>query len=362
VPESDDVVLERVGEPQDPELQRLARARRDVSEHPSQLEPALAFARSAIELGRRRSDPRLMGQAEAALAPFLGAPSGARARVLQAALLQNRHAFSEALTMLDAILAEAPQHPQAWLTRAVIELVQGDRTLPARAARTSGRVDARVAITCAGQASARSRRAMSYGAMLAALDGADGAPLAERKWLRIELGEIAARLGDMRAAEAHLRAALALDPGDAVTQVALADFLLDEGRFADARGARRRDRFRRALLRRALAERALGETGGKRTHATSTPASPGRACAARAARAREARFALHLRDDPRAPRARARELRRPARARGRTDPARGRAGRARSRERTAALDWWARTRLEDVRLGALAAELAAFER
>ena len=367
VPESDDVVLERVGGPQDPELRRLAHAKRNVLDNPSELEPALTFARSAIELGRQRSDPRLMGQAEAALAPFVRVPEPAlETRVLQATLLQNRHEFSLALNMLEPVFAQAPHHPQAWLTRAVIELVQGDPSA-SRASCTHlfGRVDALVAITCVGQASARAGRSReSYDAMRRALDGASEAPVSERKWSLIELGEIAARRGDSRAAEEHLRAALALDSDDAGTRVALADFLLDERRFAEARAlidaATPSDG---ALLRRALAQRALDDPDWQ---------ASARDLEARFAEARlrgaalhereEARFALHLRDDP----ARAAELaranfatqREPADARILLEAALA------ARDRTSAqpaLEWLAHTQLEDVRLAVLAAELAAIE-
>lgn len=367
VPESDDVVLERVVGRQDDALRALASVRRNAAENSSQLEPTLRFAVAAIELGRRRSDPRLMGQAEAALAPFLRVPEPAlEARVLQATLLQNRHEFSAALAMLEPVFAQAPRHPQAWLTRAVIELVQGDpRASRASCARLFGRVDALVAITCVGQASARAGQARaSYDAMREVLDRDSDAPPGARTWLLIELGEVAARLGDPHAAEEHLRAALALEPDDAGTRVALGDFLLDEERFAEARALFDGETAAAgALLRRALAERALGDAAWE---------ASARDLEARFAEARlrgaalhereEARFALALRDDPARAVALARAnfevQREPADARILLEAALAAGDLASAKP---ALAWLARTHLEDGRLSALAAKLGVGE-
>ena len=57
----------------------------------------------------------------------------------------------------------------------------------------------------------------------------------ERLWVFTSLAETAARLGDTSAAGVHFRAALSLDLRDPYLLVAYADFLLDEGRPAEAR-------------------------------------------------------------------------------------------------------------------------------
>src|SRR5205814_7567189 len=76
-----------------------------------------------------------------------------------------------------------------------------------------------------------------------------------REWALTLAGEIALRRGDSDAAEAHFRAALALDARDPYLQAAYADLLLDRGRagqvVAMLRNSTRNDSL---LLRLALAE------------------------------------------------------------------------------------------------------------
>lgn len=367
VPESDDVVLEQLSGPEDMELRALAVSMRAAFETPRELEPTLRFARAAIELGRRRSDPRLMGRAEAALVHFARLPEPAvEVRVLQATLLQNRHDFSAALAMLGTVLAEEPHHAQAWLTRAVIELVQGD---PA-ASRESctqllGHADALIVIACVGQADARAGRARaSSRALEDALARTASATLEQRKWLLLELGDVAARLGSSTTAERHLRAALALDPGDSATQVALADHLLDEGRPAEARSiVSAASPSDGVLLRRALAERALGQVEWQGTaRELESRFAESRLRGAALHEREEARFALALRDDP----TRALDLaqanfavqREPADARILLEAAVAARQPARAQP---AVEWLARTGLEDERIARLLAASAAIQ-
>jgi len=55
-----------------------------------------------------------------------------------------------------------------------------------------------------------------------------------RAWALTLAAEIAARRGDVDAADTHFREAFSLDPGDAYLRAAYADFLLDIGRPRDA--------------------------------------------------------------------------------------------------------------------------------
>src|SRR5512137_44574 len=66
VPQDDSVVLETLPDPRAPEMRELAGLSAARARAPGELEPALALARRALELGRRSGDPRLVGRAEAA--------------------------------------------------------------------------------------------------------------------------------------------------------------------------------------------------------------------------------------------------------------------------------------------------------
>ena len=359
VPASDSVVLERLPDPRSAELRELARLQAARAAAPNDLAPAIALARRALELGRRDGDPRLVGRAEAALAPWLGAGDPPLpVLVLHATVQQNRHEFSAALATLERVLERDPRNAQAWFTRAVIELVRGDpRASLASCARLAGRIDALWVNACASQARSRAGHAReSYDSLADQLAHAANAPPEQRAWVELTLGEMAVRLGDSRAAEAHMRAALALDPSDAGARADLADLLLDAGCPREARellaGETRADIL---ILRLALAEHALGDPEFE----THTSLLEARAAEARlrgdSVHAREeARLALEVRGDS----ARALELARASFAQQR-EPADARilleAARA-AGERTAAepvLAWLTATGLEDARLTGL---------
>jgi tetratricopeptide (TPR) repeat protein len=362
VPEDDAVVLETLPDPRSPGMHELAALQAARARAPGELEPALALARRALELGRRGGDPRLVGRAEAALLPWLRAPEPPLSvLVLHATVQQNRHQFAAAQATLRDVLARDPRNAQAWFTRAVLELVQGDpKASLASCSHLFGRIDPLWVSACASQASSRAGHARAaYESLGGQLAQARNTPPGQRAWIELVLGEIAARLGDEPAAEAHVRAALALDPEDAGARADLADLLLDASRPAEVRdllaGETRADIL---ILRLTLAEHALGDPAFE-AHA--------RLLEARAEEARlrgetvhareEARLALSVRGDA----ARALELARTSFAQQR-EPADARilleAARA-ARDPAAAApvrEWLARTGLEDARLAPLLAE------
>src|SRR4029078_6838101 len=93
---------------------RVAKA--DLSREPSDLIAALRVARLAIEQGRMWSDPRLYGEAQAALGPWWADPKPPEeVRVLRAVIRQALHEFPESLVDLDARPAGvAAQRPGAF--------------------------------------------------------------------------------------------------------------------------------------------------------------------------------------------------------------------------------------------------------
>lgn len=258
VPAADDQVLERLPEQADPSLRLLKRMRSALAAEPRNLGLAIALARKAIETTRASGDPRYLGMAQAALAPWWNdAQAPAPALLLRATIRQSLHDFDGALADLDRVIARTADG-QALLTRATILTVQG-RYSAARAdcARLVRRTSPLVVGTCDAGPASLAGDADAYPRLLALLAASRDDPLV-RAWSLTLAAEIAARAGDDAAAEGHFLAARALDPHDAYLKAAYADFLLDRGRPADALPLVEADvRNDALLLRLALAERAL---------------------------------------------------------------------------------------------------------
>ncbi|MBY0401561.1 tetratricopeptide repeat protein [Myxococcota bacterium] len=273
VPDRDDAVLEvlpvhwtaSVGS-------ELRAARAAVASDPTDVDRVVDLAWKLIAWGQREGDPRPLGQAESLLAPFEGVEDPPVSILLiRATLRQNRHAFPEALADLERVLARDPRNAQAWLTRAVIEMVQGELASARRSCAAVLAVGPRLpALTCLAQVGSLTGRAERSLEILArAVDDEDAAVGAgeEPEWDREAelfawtcLGEMAARLGRDREAEAFFDRAARIAPGDAYLLAARADLALDRGRPREVvrllARATRRDGL---LLRLVLAERSLGD-------------------------------------------------------------------------------------------------------
>jgi len=267
VPASDATVLERV--PARSELERLAPLRAAVAARPADLEAALALATGYVGIGRRESDPRFIAYAESALLPWLAQPSPPeRALVLQATALQYLHQFDAALALLDRALSREPLDGQAWLTRASLLELRGDYAAAHRAcARLVRSADEFTALTCLASVAGRSGQlAASYAALRASGGPDPRLPAPLRAWRLSVLAEMAERLGDDRAAEAHLEEARRAAGDDPYVKASYADLLLRTGRprevLALLAGNESQDPL---LLRLAIAAKRLG-TGAQADH------------------------------------------------------------------------------------------------
>jgi len=229
-------------------------------------DPALAAAvtRRYIELGRASGDPRYLGYAQAALAPWWNAASPPVAvTLLRATLLQSGHRFEEAMRDLDAVTRADPANAQAWLTLATVQVVRGDHDAAVRSCgRLSSIASQLASMTCLVNACAASGQLAASERLLAlsvARADAGSADAGLRTWSLTLLGELARRRGDTAGAEARFRQALALTPGDSYLLGAYADLLLDQHRGAEVQ-ALLRDHLRidSLLLRYALAAPTTG--------------------------------------------------------------------------------------------------------
>lgn len=222
----------------------------------------LSVARAFIELNRAEAEPRYLGYAESALAPWRDDPRPPPSvLVLRAHLYQSRHAFDRALADLDLALSESPLDAQAWLTRAGILMVMG-RYAEALAScrRLAGLSEPLVATTCIASVAGRSGQLENAYALLSRVYATSPSNDAGvRVWALTHLAEMSAARGHAAAALAHFHQALAVGRENAHLESSYADFLLDQGEpEAVIALLENRPSSDARLLRLALARRQLG--------------------------------------------------------------------------------------------------------
>src|SRR5450830_1365180 len=125
-PKDGNAVIEHLPRRADATQIELRALRTQLSSTPQDIALATRLAQRYIGLARSETDPRYLGYAQAALAPWLMqlAPP-APVRLLRATILQSTHQFGAALQDLDAVIEQEPANGQAWLTRATVLTVQG---------------------------------------------------------------------------------------------------------------------------------------------------------------------------------------------------------------------------------------------
>ena len=221
----------------DPKRREVARLRRTVAADPTNLRAAVELARLDIRLSRERSDPRYLGHAQAALAPWWSAADApTEVLVLRATIEQSMHDFDAALADLDRVLERSPNDVQAWLTRATILTVRARYDEAREGCRRVASLGAPLAaVVCDTQIdSVTGRSKEAYARLNDALAASPRASADEEQWAVSCLAEYAARANEPAKAIGHFRRALELDANDAYSRGAFADLLIDLGRFADA--------------------------------------------------------------------------------------------------------------------------------
>lgn len=240
-PQSDSEIVETLPAGTAPQADRATRAlRAAVARDPNNLDLALRLAGLYVARARTDSDPRQLGRAEAVLAPWWNAAdSPVPVLVLRATIEQSNHVFADARADLERALTQQPANAQARFTLATVQQVTGDF---AGAAESCGRLAeiaaAIVAVTCQASVDGMTgRAAQAYDALDRVLAQSGGsqasASVALRSWATTLQAEIAERVDRPADAERGYRASRALDPRDAYTIAAYADFLLDQQRYAE---------------------------------------------------------------------------------------------------------------------------------
>jgi Tfp pilus assembly protein PilF len=234
VPESDSQVLERLPfAPNDPVLRRLRALNNQLTRKPDNLRLALLVAQGYLEVGRVTGDPRYAGYAQAALAPWWDVEQAPQeVLVLRAIVRQRMHQFDVALADLATVLSTNPRNLQARLIRATVLQVQGVYDAAREECRALQDLTEELVWTAclANVNGATGKLRESYQQLRSALERHPHALPGFQGWVLISLAEMAARAGMAQDAEAHFRAALALDAADYYVLGAYADFLLDNGR------------------------------------------------------------------------------------------------------------------------------------
>lgn len=256
-PVQDDAIVEHLpSHVGDAAQRRAARAaeraqRTALQQHPDELGLALQAAHDALARGRLRGDPRELGVAQAALAPWwTRADAPPEVRLVRATVMQSQHEFLPALAELDTVVAapaaSLPVRAQAELTRAGVQQVLGHFAEAEAGCRRLAGVDYLAlgagvrlnARACLAELSSLQGHADTAASALARLAGAPDADSATTVagdpapgWLTLMRAELAQRRGSP-AAGALFAAALKAN-ADVYTQCAYADWLLDQHRPAE---------------------------------------------------------------------------------------------------------------------------------
>jgi hypothetical protein len=221
---------------------------------------AAQAARQAITQARDTADPRYLGHAQGALAPWWDKPDAPAAlAVLQATVQQGRHEFAAARATLEQALKRDPAQAQGWLTLATLERVAGRYAQALAACRQVASAGAALyAAACTLETTSLQGRhdEARRGLQALALQAPDPST---RAWLASLLAESEERAGRDAAALAAYQASLALAP-DGYTALAVADLLLRTGKAAAAlKQLDGQPASDAVLLRRARALKALSD-------------------------------------------------------------------------------------------------------
>jgi tetratricopeptide (TPR) repeat protein len=200
----------------------------------TRLDIALPLAQFDISRARATGDLRFLGYAEAILSPWMQQPTVApQVLVLNATILQSRHAFDASLELLDRALAARPDDAQGWLTRATVLRVLGryDEAMSS-CEHLAAAANPTITSLCVQSLHGLKGRLKDAYATISSLSAQELPPEA-RAWRYSELGEMAERLGNDASAERWFREGLQLAPEDFYMRAALADLMLKDGRAAD---------------------------------------------------------------------------------------------------------------------------------
>ncbi len=250
-------------------LSASSRAMRSVlARDPNNVDLAVRAAKIYLARARSESDPRLLGQAQAALGRWWAQPEPpVPVLLLRATILQTNHDFKNSRADLEQAVKREPNNAQAWLTLATVQQVTGDfEGATASCKQLAPLATVLVATSCnAGVVGMLGQAETAYDAIDVALkksgfgrNNNNSNSVAVNTWaltLQAELAERQSRFAD---ADRLYRESLTIDGGDAYTIAAYSDFLIDSQRAAEVLSLiPSNTRADVLLLRRAIAAKLL---------------------------------------------------------------------------------------------------------
>ncbi len=243
------------------QIKQDLRTRRAVqAASPRDVATLTALAQGHVERARQSGDPREIGLAESALAPWWEeARPPVPVLLIRASIRQYLHDFDGALADLAHVIQADPTNLQAWMSQAAIQQTTGALAEAATSCRRLMSLSRSITgMVCLADLA-------SLGGDRAALDRASAivrsgtSSTAEQAWVMSVLAEMAERFGRHEQAETWFGLAAKAESGT-YARVAFADWLLRRDRARDAvsmlASAPATDAV---LLRRALAWRTLGD-------------------------------------------------------------------------------------------------------
>ena len=252
-------------QPDDPQqvLLRVGPAPLTGKAEPRTLAQALIRAQAWIEEGRRTSEPRGFGRAEALLHRWSMQGAGnAQWHVLGADIHQYRHDYDRALANLGRALQIEQGNVRALLMRAAVRQTRGEfesARSDCNALLAQGEVS--LGSTCLAQILGLTGQLSRARALLERQVKDDASAAAIRVWRLGALADMADRAGDAADAERYLRQALRIQSNDQYISLALVDLLLLQGRPAEVETLLRSLPLTEAVqLRRAEALRATARS------------------------------------------------------------------------------------------------------
>lgn len=233
IPNTPYQVLEKLPSTTNSSVKQFKNLRLQLVSDPNNIQLASQLTRLYIEQSREEGDPRYLGYAQAALAPWwkLTQPP-VDILILRATLLQSTHQFDKSLADLNLVLKLDHNNGQAWLTRATILQVQGEYAKALQSCeQLYSLAPALITLTCTSNVNNLSgHAAQSYQGLKQGLEHENDSSLSIQIWVLTLLAEMAERLGDIAAAEKHFQHAIGLGEPDSYLLGAYSDFLLDQHR------------------------------------------------------------------------------------------------------------------------------------
>jgi Flp pilus assembly protein TadD len=262
IPATDATILEHLPfKASDPTTRELRRLREELALNPRNLDKAIALSQRYYRLALADGDPRFIGYAQAALAPWWEMDEPPVAVLVQRATLrQYSHNFDSALTDLKLAISLVPRNGTAWSLLAAVHMVQAEyATARQDCENLRGLASNLIVIACVATVDSLSGQANpAYHTLQAAYASSSAATPYEKLWVLTRLAEICDRLGLTREADAYFNDALKLNISDAYLLAVYAEFLLDENRYSEVIALLKdKERSDILLMRLALAEKAL---------------------------------------------------------------------------------------------------------